>query len=634
MAKFNKKITFNTLSRCLNDFSKETELVIKDIESSLASIPSIEDFLSKVDKRRKITLADVDKSYDEILTIFTIIASCGNEGDYEEFLEIISNSYDNLFDSINIFEPGAFDHDGFNNERYIGKYTDDEIFNIKKKYIYIKNGNKLQDYCLSLRGFLKFKEFFSMKWNKDLKKFYELNKTIHDVIKCEQTRNIISDDMRDYLFDTLDNSFGGWRERWDLDKIIEVYNQNIEDQRRNKERVIVNRNLNFEIEETPKLENGYQLRIDELINYYDVNKAKDLVDLSDEKFEFVKKYTLTNDLNINSTDIIELDSLLYVNQDLLLKSLFQYKETKMKLFLNLLIRTYVIKKMPSELEFLLSNKDDFELACFDPKEYLNSVNRETEAQLIIKYIQYIGTLKTLNNPDLETFKNEYEDLKMLVYLFSKNLYDEKDYLKEIGEYVRLIDEHMTQTCGNFDEEITEINPVKNNTVYLLTDNDGISFAEKDILNDIKNVNEQANAFDRVLRLENIDVHNIKPHKFKTDFYDEKLLKSLNFKSAYFKDSRVYFGYFTNSNREPLVIIYGARTGNMDSNSKYDYFKDVMDDHVYPNRDKIMDIIASFNNDPEKFNKYIAESENAKDHFNEILKENGYKFKTVNTLEME
>ena len=193
---------------------------------------------------------------------------------------------------------------------------------------------------------------------------------------------------------------------------------------------------------------------------------------------------------------------------------------------------------------------------------------------------------------------------------------------------------MTQTCGNFDEEITEINPVKNNTVYLLTDNDGISFAEKDILNDIKNVNEQANAFDRVLRLENIDVHNIKPHKFKTDFYDEKLLKSLNFKSAYFKDSRVYFGYFTNSNREPLVIIYGARTGNMDSNSKYDYFKDVMDDHVYPNRDKIMDIIASFNNDPEKFNKYIAESENAKDHFNEILKENGYKFKTVNTLEME
>ena len=634
MAKYNKKITFNTLSCSLNDFLEGTELIITNIEASIASIPSIDNFLSKVDKRRRITLADVDKSYDEILTIFKVVASCTSDGDSKEIKEAIVLSYDELIKSISPFEPGTYDYNGFSNEIYQKNYTDEEITDIKKKYIYIKNENKLQDYCLSLRGFLKFKEFFSTKWNEDLKRFKDLDKTIHDVIKCQQTRNIITDDMRDYLFKALDSILGGWRKRWDLDKIIEVYNQNIEEQRRNKERVIANRNLNFVIEETPKLENGYKLRIDELINYYDINKAKDLVDLSDEKFEFIKKYTLTNDLNINSTDIIELDSLLYVNQDLLLKSLFQYKETKMKLFLNLLIRTYVIKKMPSQLEFLLSNKDDFELACFDPKEYLNSVNRETEAQLIIKYIQYIGTLKALNNQDLETFKNEYEDLKMLVYLFSKKLYDEKDYLKEIGEYVRLIDEHMTQTCGNFDEEITEINPVKNNTVYLLTDNDGISFAEKDILNDIKNVNEQANAFDRVLRFENIDVHNIKPHKFKTDFYDEKLLKSLNFKSAYFKDSRVYFGYFTNSNREPLVIIYGARTGSMDSNSMYDYFKEVMDDHVYPNRDKIMDIIASFNNDPEKFNKYIAESENAKDHFNEILKENGYKFKTVNTLEME
>ena len=634
MAKYNKKITFNTLSCSLNDFLEGTELIITNIEASIASIPSIDNFLSKVDKRRRITLADVDKSYDEILTIFKVVASCTSDGDSNEIKEAIVLSYEELIKSISPFEPGTYDYNGFSNEIYQKNYTDEEITNIKKKYIYIKNENKLQDYCLSLRGFLKFNEFLSTKWNEDLKRFKDLDKTIHDVIKCQQTRNIITDDMRDYLFKALDSILGGWRKRWDLDKIIEVYNQNIEEQRRNKERVIANRNLNFVIEETPKLENGYKLRIDELINYYDINKAKDLVDLSDEKFEFIKKYTLTNDLNINSTDIIELDSLLYVNQDLLLKSLFQYKETKMKLFLNLLIRTYVIKKMPSQLEFLLSNKDDFELACFDPKEYLNSVNRETEAQLIIKYIQYIGTLKALNNQDLETFKNEYEDLKMLVYLFSKKLYDEKEYLKEIGEYVRLIDEHMTQTCGNFDEEITEINPVKNNTVYLLADNDGISFAEKDILNDIKNVNEQANAFDRVLRFENIDVHNIKPHKFKTDFYDEKLLKSLNFKSAYFKDSRVYFGYFTNSNREPLVIIYGARTGSMDSNSMYDYFKEVMDDHVYPNRDKIMDIIASFNNDPEKFNKYIAESENAKDHFNEILKENGYKFKTVNTLEME
>ena len=634
MAKYNKKITFNTLSCSLNDILEGTELIITNIEASIASIPSIDNFLSKVDKRRRITLADVDKSYDEILTIFKVVASCTSDGDSNEIKEAIVLSYDELIKSISPFEPGTYDYNGFNNEIYQKNYTDEEITDIKKKYIYIKNENKLQDYCLSLRGFLKFKEFFSIKWNEDLKRFKDLDKTIHDVIKCQQTRNLITDDMRDYLFEALDSILGGWRKRWDLDKIIEVYNQNIEEQRRNKERVIANRNLNFVIEETPKLENGYKLRIDELINYYDINKAKDLVDLSDEKFEFIKKYTLTNDLNINSTDIIELDSLLYVNQDLLLKSLFQYKETKMKLFLNLLIRTYVIKKMPSQLEFLLSNKDDFELACFDPKEYLNSVNRETEAQLIIKYIQYIGTLKALNNQDLETFKNEYEDLKMLVYLFSKKLYDEKDYLKEIGEYVCLIDEHMTQTCGNFDEEITEINPVKNNTVYLLTDNDGISFAEKDILNDIKNINEQANAFDRVLRFENIDVHNIKPHKFKTDFYDEKLLKSLNFKSAYFKDSRVYFGYFTNSNREPLVIIYGARTGSMDSNSMYDYFKEVMDDHVYPNRDKIMDIIAAFNNDPEKFNKYIAESENSKDHFNEILKENGYKFKTVNTLEME
>ena len=64
MTKFNKKITFNTLSCSLNDILEGTEKIIANIEASIASIPSIENFLSKVDKKRRITLADVDKSFD------------------------------------------------------------------------------------------------------------------------------------------------------------------------------------------------------------------------------------------------------------------------------------------------------------------------------------------------------------------------------------------------------------------------------------------------------------------------------------------------------------------------------------------------------------------------------------------
>ena len=639
MRNFNKK-NGNTLSRSLIDLDNHNRNSIKKFENALTSLSNINSFLDKVDKRRRITFSDIEASFEDFVNLFNALNGFGL-GDETSFMKgLIAGVIKDLVNSIDLKNPNTINMDNLKIDKPqngvpIVKVSKVDLLKKHGDCIYILDGDKLNNYCVLLRGFINFKKDFEKKWEKSLEKAKELQITVSDVIKCEKKRDIISDDMKNYLIERLDDNYADWKNSWDFGNLIDIYNDSIKEQRRNKEKAIANRNLNFEIEDKPVLENGYKIRIDELMNYYDIKEVNNLIpNITMEQLNYIQKYTLDTDLKISSTNIIELDSLLFVNSDLLQKSLSEYKEAKAKLYINLLIRTYVIKKMPSELEYLLSIIQDVEVAIFDPRSYLSGANRKNEADLVISYQQYIGTLKATKNPALSIIEERFDSLKLLVYMLSTGDYSEKEYLEEFGPYVSFLEEHMNDTIGTIDEEITEISPAKTNTVYLLTDEDNISFVEKDILTDVSGVSKQANAFDKVMRLESIDVHNdIDVCKYKTDSYSEDLLKKLNFKSGNFKGSRVYFGYFANDKREPLVIVYGIKTGSMDSTSQRRYFKEVTN-NLKPNIDKIMDVVNAFKTDRNKFDKYLAESETAKDHFKEVLKANGYKKENVNTLEME
>ena len=628
------KSHINTFARSLKDLTNNCDNAMEFYDSFNRYIPEISDFLYRIDHNSRIRLSDIVDSYSLFFRMYDTLKS----------LDIINYSKEDLDDAISRISK-SIDYDNPNTYDSARFHNASKIF-IKSSYHFIKNNNQflfildddaLKNYARYFRPIIASQDIIKRVVEKQLKKYSDLRQTIVDATDCEKNRMLISNDMKDYLIELMDDVYYNWRDKWDLENIIERYNDEIERQHQSQKKSIapVKYKIN-NIEEKPKAISGYQIRIDELINYFDIDTLKNKDVLTEKEMALLIKHTTNNDLAITDNNIVVLDSLLYINKELLLKELSRFKEPTALLYLNLLLRTFVIKKKYSELKHLIGIINDIEIACFNPINYLKSANRSEDVTFINNFKQYMNLLQHDKDPQLSLIQDRYDDLKFLVYCFANDALTEEDYIEELGKYYLLLNSGLNLNGNVTDSDVIEFEAQNDkNILCLLTDNDDISFAEKNILNDITKVSDQAIAFDKIIRLENIDIHkDIDGHICKNESYDEELLKSCHFKSANCGNSRIYYGAFTNSNREKLVIIYGIRTGNMDNNSKTRYYKEVINNQLKPNEDYIMGIIDAFNNDKIHFEKYIAKSEEAKDHFKNTLKENGYKFENVNTLEME
>ena len=415
---------------------------------------------------------------------------------------------------------------------------------------------------------------------------------------------------------------------YDVNELVYVYNKFIFEQKLNQKKAEIAKTL--KAKEEIKVEvDPYEDRIREIETYPNVSILDTIPGLD-------KKMVLDNlDLTqkITTNDYKELEMLLCQSKKVVNDTFIAYGTAKRKLFYTLLFRAYINKNMTQEIKELAYMIPDIEMKKFDYVEFLTDRNMDNDLELYNKYRAFIFELSQNKYENIELFEKLNEQLEAfenLIYYYATGVYDEKDYLSELKEY--LVSYENMAASYNFEnaniEEVNELFDGSENMIVLLTDDNNISYAEKDMLAEIDNQSEMALVYNQLIGIKDINVHDVDPHKFKTDWYSEDFLKNLHFKSIKKVKTRFFFGKFSNSERESMVLIYGIHHGSMDNNAKDEYGKSTLR-NCANEIDKINMIIDAFTNrsaDPKRFNQILDNSDEALKRIEKLGNGEGLKLK--------
>lgn len=617
-----RKITATTLFNQLSKIESDINCELKEYHESTEARKDIEERITKLIVNENAVWKDIEPIQQDVFTIIEFMDIGLNEyyGNARNLNEIFKNVFDpekviGNPEKIDVLDRVDFDlrvklYHEFRNET-LSKESCDEManyLNVKKKA-----KAKIIDFCTD---FLKYYDDFI---NKDEKRYEIIDLTLKliEIFKKGYSIKVsFKPEQVKTMLNAMDRIYDDWREYYNLEEAIDVYNEYIVQLRIDRLNAEQKRRQSAELQKNEaksKLDNGYKVRIDELINNYE---KIDLNNFDVDKVRVINKY-VTNTV-ITKENINELDSLLYLNNVSLKNALLGYSLSKREYYYNLLIRTYLIKKMDKELDSLLFTITDVEMEKFEHAKYLEKNNYLNELVLYNDYksLYYeLGQDKVKYGTLYDEVGNTLSDFKDSIYFLSEGVFTEKDFLSETKNYLASYDNaysiynsyNMTmEDLNNADELLSN----GENYVILLTDDNNISYAQYDMEAEVDNDAVKNIVYNQINMLKHININDYDPHKFKNVGYSEELLKKLHYKSYKRTHTRIFYGKFANSLRESLIIVYGAHNGCMDNNSKNEYGKSTLK-NCQNNIDKIENIIDAFNNhetNPELFNQILDKND--------------------------
>ena len=430
-----------------------------------------------------------------------------------------------------------------------------------------------------------------------------------------EARVMFSEEQQRELCDVMESLYcvNPRTRNYDVNELVYVYNKFVFEQKLNQKKALMAKAVKAKEEVVIEVD-PYEERIRAIETYPNVSILDTIPGLD-------KKIVLDNlDLTqkITTNDYKELEMLLCQSKKVIYDAFIAYGTLKRKLFYTLLFRAYINKNMTEQIKELAYMIPDIEMKKFDYVEFLTEHNMNNDLVLYNNYRAFLYELSQNKYENIELYdklNEQLEAFETLIYCYATGLYDEKDYLTELQEYLVSYENmaasyHFENTNG---DEVNELlNNNDENIVVLLTDDDGISYAEKDLRSEITTNQDMNIVYNQLMGIKSINVHEVDPHKFKTDCYSEAFLKNLHFKSLKKQKTRFFYGKFANSEGESMVLIYGVHHGAMDFNDKDEYGKSTLR-NCKSEIDKINMIIDAFTNrsvDPERFNQILDNNDAA------------------------
>ena len=487
-----KKITSSSLDRELRKLNKDLTEELKEYNDSVEARKAIEEKINKLILNEHPVWTDVESIQKDVFTIlkFMDVGLKQYYGDAKEISDLLKKTFDPDIvignpEKIDVLDKVDFDlrlqlYDEFHSNK-LSKDSCDRM----AKYLSVRTRAKARiiDFC---SDFIKnYDDFVSKK--EDRSELLELTLKLVEIFeKGYDLKVAFKPDQVETLLKTLDRLYDDWREFSNLEEAIDVYNEYIVQLKIDRLNAETKRRQNAELEKAKaksKLDNGYKVRIDELINNY---KKVDLSKLDVDKVEVINKY-VTN-IVITKEDIDELDSLIYLKDQGLENALLGYSKNKREYYYNLLIRTYLIKNMTKELDDLLYIITDVEMEKFEHAKYLESNNYYNELVLYNDYksLYYeLGQDKVKYGTLYDEVGNTLNNFKDTIYFLSEGIFSEKDFLAEVKNYLTSYN-NAYSVYNSYNMTVEELNNADEllstgeNYVVLLTDDNNIPYAQYDM----------------------------------------------------------------------------------------------------------------------------------------------------------
>ena len=459
--------------------------------------------------------------------------------------------------------------------------------------------------------------------------------TFNLFIEAIQSRVMIDEEKANLLVEIIKTlePVNPSNSKFDVNELIYSYNKNILDFKMQQKQAELRALAKAKEEENKVVEKDpYEERIIELETYPDKTYLDTIPNL--DKNMVIDNLSLPYKITVN--DVKELDMIVCQPKIGVYNTFISFGDAKRKLFYTLLFRTYINKKMDQEIKDLANMIPDIEMKKFNFVKFLSAhENMANDLVLYNNYRNFAFEVSKNNNYEnqklLNRLNEQIEAFENIIYFYATGVYNESDYLSELKEHL-IFYESIAASYG-FDSDGIEqasdlLDSNNENIIVLLTDDNNVSYAEKDMLAEIDNQSDMSIVYNQLVGIKDINVHEVDPHKFKTDYYSEDFLKNLHFKSLKKVKTRFFFGKFANSNRESMVIIYGVHHGAMDNNRKTEYGNSALK-NCTTEIDKINMIVDAFANrsvDPKRFDEILNNSDEALKRIEKLANGEGLKLK--------